>query len=161
MTFGSKRILLGMGVGAVMLVAYLLYALGAKAPASDDARAWALAMLVFIGISVVVVIIVEILFHILYSIGIAIKQRDQSDERVERIISATVAEDERDKQIYLMSARIGYRISGLGALLILGALALGVPLVFALHLMFAAFFSGCFAEGVASIYYHERGIQHG
>ena len=160
MSFGTKRILIGMGVGVVMFAAYLIFALGAKAPASDDVRAWALAMLIFIGIAVVVIIVVEILFHIVYSIAVAIKQRNQSDEKVERIISVTIAEDERDKQIYLKAARIGYRVSGVGILLVLVAFAIGISMLFALHLVLAAFFLGCFAEGVASIFYHEKGIQH-
>ena len=160
MSFGTKRILVGMGVGTVMLVVYLIFALGTNAPAPDDIKAWALAMLIFIGIAVVAVIVLEILFHIAYSIGIAAKQHRQGNEKIERIISVTIAEDERDKQIYLMAARIGYRVSGVGLLLVLVAFAFGIPMVFALHLMIAAFFLGCFAEGVASIVYHEKGIQH-
>ena len=163
MSFGSKRILAGMGVGLVMLVAYLVFAFGAKAPASDDVRGWALAMLIFIGISVVVMIVVQILFHILFSIGVAIKQRDDckvDSGRVERIISATVGEDERDKQISLMATRIGYRVSGFGSLFVLVVIACGLPMVLALHLLFGACFLGNFVEGIASVFYHERGFQH-
>jgi len=153
-----------MGVGVVMLVAYLVFALGAKAPAPDDVRAWALAMLIFIGIAIVVMIVVQILFHVLFSIGVAVGQRDHCNvdsKRVERIISATVAEDERDKQISLMSTKIGYRISGVGALLVLVAVALGAPMVFALHLIFGVCFLGNFVEGIMSVIYHENGVQHG
>ena len=158
MSFNSKRIIVGMGVGVVMLISYLFFALGTKAPALNDVRAWALAMLMFIGISVLVMIVVQILFHIAYSIGIAIQQRHQGDEKVERIISATIAEDERDKQISLMSMRIGYRISGFGSLLVLGVLAFGLPMVLALHLVFGMCFLGNFVEGIAGVVYHEKGI---
>ena len=158
MSFGSKRILINMGVGIVMLIAYLVYALGAKAPLLDDIKAWALLMLIFIGIGIVVIIVFQVLFHILYSIGIAIKQRNKGDERIERIISATVTEDERDKRISLTSMRIGYSISGIGVLLSLVALALGFSTVIVIHILFGLIFVGNFAEGIASVFYHEKGI---
>ena len=158
MSFSSKRILLGMGVGLVMLAAYFMRALGPAAPAPDDIRAWATLMLIFIGISIVVMIVVQILFHILYSIGIAIKERRQSDEKVERIISATVAEDERDKHINLMAVRVGSRVFGMGVLLALVCLAAGASMLVALHLILAACFLGSFAEGIASVIYYEKGI---
>ena len=158
MSFSSKRILIGMGVGIVMLVAYLVRALGPQAPASEDVKAWAILILIFIGVSIVAMIVVETAFHILYSIGVAIKEREQSDERVERIISATIAEDERDKMINLKSSRIGQGIAGAGALATLAALALGASVVFAMHILLGAFFVASFIEGIASIYMNERGF---
>jgi len=153
---------MGMGVGVITIIAYIAYALGSKAPPVDDIRAWALTMLSFIGIAVVAIIITQILFHILYSIGIAIKQHvkegDESDGKIERLINATIAEDERDKQVSLKAARIGYRIIGMSLLLGLIALGIGVAPLLALHLVLAACAIGCFAEGIASIYYYERGM---
>jgi len=161
MTYNSKKTLASMGVGVALLVAYILYALGEKAPLVGDLKAWAVLALVFIGIGIGGSILIQILFHIAYAVGVAVKERGQSDAEVERIISASVVEDERDGAISLRASRIGYACAGVGIMAALVGWALGSTAVVGLHMLLGGFFLSSFAEGVASIYLYERGIRHG
>ena len=159
MSYNSKKTISSIIAGATMMAAYAIYALSERSPAPDDIKSWAIAMLIFIGISVVAVIAVHILFHIMLSIGIAVKERAQDEKLVERMIASAQVEDERDKLVAMRSARIGYGISGAGFVAALVALALGVQVVAALHIPFAAFAIGSLVEGIVSVYYYEIGIK--
>ena len=159
MTFKSKRVIASMVAGAAQAVAYIVYMLSTHAPAPEDVRAWALTMLVFIGIAIVANIIIQILFHIAYSVGVAVKERAQDDKKVERIIAAETDEDEMDKLVSLKSSRIGYVCIGIGFIAALVGLAfLGASAVVALHILLGAFFAGSFIEGGLSVYFYERGV---
>ena len=145
-------------MGVLLAAAYIIYALSDSSPAPDDLKSWAAAMLVFIGIGVAAAIVIQIIFHIALSIGIAVKEREQDEKTVERIIASTVVEDERDKLISLKSAHIGYIFAGLGFVAALVALAFGTQFVTALHILFGTFSSGSLVEGIVSVYFYERGI---
>ena len=168
MSAKSMRAVAAMITGILLLVGYTLYALR-QSPQIEGLQAWAVTLLVFIGISAAVEIVVQIVFHIALSIGIAIKEevkdgksRDKTcDKTVERIISSTLAEDERDKFISLKSDFVGYICAGAGALAALIALAAGVQDVIALHIAFGSFFVGGLAEGMARVFYYERGVRNG
>jgi len=161
MNYSSKRTIASIAAGAALAAAYCAYALGGRSPAPEDLKAWAVAMLVFIGIGVAAVIVIQVLFYIAFSVGVAAKERDQDDKTVERIIASTVAEDERDKRIGLKSARVGYVVAGAGFIAGLAALALGASAVAALHILFGTLAAGSIAEGIVSVYYYERGVRNG
>jgi len=74
MSFKSRKMIASMAAALALIIIYIIYALGGRAPATDDLKAWGLAMLIFIGISVVVMIVIQILFHITFAIGIAVKE---------------------------------------------------------------------------------------
>ena len=160
MTFKSKRTLCMLVLSLILLGGYIAYALRQNLPAGDPGtlRAWALTMLTFIGISVAAVIAMNILFHIVAAVGISVKEHAREDHEVERIISATVAEDEMDQRIELKSSRIGYAFAGTSFVAALIGLAVGASAVCALHIAFGGFYAGAFAEGVMSIYWYERGV---
>ena len=162
MSFKSKRIVTSMLAGAALAGGYIIYALGARAPAPEDTSAWALAILIFIGISVAAQIVIQIVFHIAYSVGVAVKERARTDTEVERIIAAETAEDERDKLVGLKSTRTGYACSGIGFLAALAGLAfLDASAVSALHILLVAVFAGSLLEGFVSILLYERGVRRG
>jgi hypothetical protein len=150
-----------MVAGIVLVAAYLVYALGAQAPAPEDLKGWAIAMLVFMGIAVAAVIVIQILFHIVYSIGYTIKERAHDDREIERNLASFAMEDEMDKLIDLRSARVGYACIGLGFAALLVALALGLSAVVALHIGFGACAAGGLLEGAVSIHLFERGLRNG
>jgi hypothetical protein len=152
--------IINMVAGVLLIIAYSIYAMGETAPASDDLKSWAMAMLIFIGISIVVMIVIQILFHIVLAIGITIKEREEDDETVERIITSTVIEDERDKLISLKSAHLGSACVGAGFIVALIVLAFGSSALVALHIAFGSFIIGSIVEGGASIYYYERGVRN-
>ena len=158
MSYNSKKTIAAISTGILLAVAYVIYALSEHSPATEDLKSWAIAMLVFIGIGVAAVIVVQIIFHIALSIGIAVKEQGQDDKTVERIIASTVVEDERDKLISLKSSHIGYIFAGLGFVAALVALAFGTQFMTALHIMFGTFSGGGIAEGIVSVYFYERGI---
>jgi hypothetical protein len=159
MSYNSKKTISSMAVGALVFIAYIVYALGETAPVITDLRAWAVAILIFIGIGVAVTIIIQILFHIAYAIGIAIKDGD--DKRVDRIMKVSMVEDERDKLIMLKSSQIGYICASFGFAAGLLVLVLGLPVLFILHIMFGSFAVGSIVEGGVSIYHYESGVRNG
>ena len=162
MTFKSKRTITNMAAGVALAGGYTLYALGRKAPAEGDVSAWAVAMLIFIGISVVATIIIQILFHIAYSVGVAVKERAQGDKEVERIIASESAEDEMDKIVGLKSSRVGYICAGIGVIATFVWFAFfGTSAVVALHILGGAMCLSSFVEGCASLFFYERGIGNG
>jgi hypothetical protein len=163
MSYNSKRTIASMVAGVLLVTAYIIYALGEHSPAPSDLKSWAIAMLVFIGISVVAVIVIQIVFHIASAVGIAIKEKYQehSDEDVERNLSSLMVEDERDKLISLKSSHIGYIFAGIGFVAALAGLAFGVSGIVALHILFGAFAIGSIAEGIATVCFYEKGVRNG
>jgi hypothetical protein len=164
MSYKSKRTIVSMIVGAILIIAYIIYAFGDHSPAPDDLKAWAIAMLVCIGIGVTAVIVILILFHIAFAIGLAAKEHAQGrspDENVEREMSSQMVEDEMDKLIAFKAQRVGHWFGGLGFVAALVALVFGMPVVSALHIPFGAAAVGSCMEGVMSIYFYERGVHNG
>ena len=161
MSFSSKRTLASMAGGIVLIAVYLVYALSRRAPEPDDLKSWATLMLIFIGAGVVLVIIIQILFHIVSAIGITVKHRECKEKDIERIISSSMVEDERDKLISLKSAHIGYVFAGFGCVAALVVLAFGLQALFALHIIFGSFGTSSLIEGVLSIHYNEKGVRNG
>jgi len=164
------RAVVAMVTGIVLFVGYVVYALGKDAEGAVSLQAWAVALLIFIGISVAAEIVVQIVFHITLSIGVAAKEElrggTANDEKarekeVERIIRSAVQEDERDKFISLKSNFAGYMCAGAGAMAALIALAAGAAEALALHIAFGGFFVGAIAEGAARVFYYERGVRNG
>jgi hypothetical protein len=161
MAYNSKKNIVSLTAGVLTVAAYIICIYTAKAPAQEDIAAWAKLMLVFIGIGIVTQIVVQILFHIVYAIGIAAKENDKDDSRTEKIIKASMIEDERDKLIELKTSRIGYICTGFGLMVALFTVAGGVPLVIALHIVVGSAAAGSLVEGCAGIFFHERGVRNG
>ena len=151
-----------MAAGVALTGAYCVYALGRTAPAAADVAAWARVLLCFIGIAVVATIVIQIIFHVLYSVSIAVKEQELSDKEVERIIAADAGEDEMDKLIGLKASRFGYACAGIGALGSLFFLGFfGTSTVVVLHILLGACCVGSFVEGCVGIWLYERGVANG
>jgi len=161
MSYSSKKNLVSIIAGILLTIAYSIYALGGKAPVAGDLQSWAVAMLVFIGISIAALVVIQVLFHIGLAIGIAVKENGHDEKKVERILESSMVEDEREKLIGLKASHIGGIIAGIGFVAALVTLAVGLSAVFALHIVFGAFAIGSIIEGCVSIYHHERGVQNG
>ena len=161
MSSTSKRNIVNMVAVILLMIAYVIYALGESSPAPDDLKSWAVAVLVFIGINIAATIVVQILFHIGLAIGIAVKEKEHDEKQVDRIIKSSMVEDERDKLISLKSSRIGYVCAGAGFVAGLLALAAGISAVVVLHIMTGSFFVGSIIEGCVTVYLNERGVHNG
>jgi len=161
MSFNSKKSIASMLAGVLMMTAYVIFALGHRSPASGDLKSWAITMLIFIGISMAVVIVVQILFHIATAIGIAVKEQERDRNELDRRFSSLTVEDERDKLISLKSSHISSIVTGAGVIAALVGLACGSSAVVALHVFFGSFAIGSIAEGIASVYFYEKGVSNG
>jgi hypothetical protein len=167
-SYKEKRTIVSMITGALVLMAYCVYAYGqyqSGFASSSDLRFWAGAILRYIGIGVLAGIVVQIAFHILISISIAVakKCRDETvdDKDIERTIELEMTTDEMDSLIELKSMRVGFIIAGIGFVGGLASLVLGMSPAFMLNTMFICFSAGSLLDGVTQIYFYRRGIRHG
>jgi hypothetical protein len=163
MTYNSKKTISNMITVILLIVAYIIYTFGETSPISDDLRGWAIAMLIFIGIGIVITIVIQILFHIGFAIGVAMKDEvrphnQKSGKEIARIIKSSMVEDERDKIIERKSNRVEDTFAELGFIAMLIALACGASTVIALHIMLGAISGGMLMGGCVNIFYHERGV---
>ena len=154
----SKSTIASMVVGAAILVGYLVFTNSATASGPQSVQWWATTILVFIGIGIIAAIIAQILFRIFMAIGISISQGGGDSKEVLRTMNWSLAEDEMDRAIANRAARVGYAISGAGAMGLLLLLAFGGDRVIALNILFGGFLIGSLVEGVISIYGLERGV---
>ncbi|RLD48378.1 MAG: hypothetical protein DRI97_18945, partial [Bacteroidetes bacterium] len=111
---------------------------------TNDYSKWGVIFLVFIGVSIVARIIINIIFHILN----AIATREQD----------VPVRDERDKLIELKATRNSYYIFVSGFVVSVISLAIGMP-VYVIFIAFVGF--GLIAEiidNASQIYYYRKGI---
>jgi len=134
------------------------------AVAAGDLKFWATTMLIFIGIGIAATIAIQIVFHILTSIGIAIGKsiRDEraDDKEIEKSINAEMVEDEMGRLIELKAMRIGFFLTGMGFVAGLIALVLGYSAVVMLNILFLSASGASVLEGLTQIYFYRRGVMH-
>jgi len=161
MSYQEKRTIVGLMSGITLIIAYCIYAFGklqSGVISPDDIKFWAGTMLLFIGIGIVAMIIIQIVYHILLAISVAIKEREHDEEKINATIEASFVEDEMDKLIELKSSKLGYAFIGFGFIGGLVCLVLNLPLYIMLNIMFLSFALGSILEGFVSIYYYRKGI---
>jgi hypothetical protein len=168
MSYQEKRTIVSIITGIIILAAYCIYAYGnyqSGAIAPDDMKAWSGIILVFIGIGVASAIVIQIIFHILLSIAIAIQEKVRNgkcdDKEIEKTIDAEMVTDEMDKLIELKSMRVGFITVGIGFVTALATQLLNYPPAVLLSVMFIAFSAGSLLEGLTQIYFYRRGIKNG
>ncbi len=163
MTYQEKRSIASMLTGAGVLAAYGLYAAG-RLPAEADLKATAVTMLVFIASARGPAIVIQIAFHILYSVELALREKMHNQacddeaigESVKRTIGAEMVDDEMNKQVELKASRAMAAVSGAGFLAGLITLALGYAPAVMLNIQFAACYLGWNREGCASLLLSQR-----
>lgn len=110
----------------------------------EDFDTWGLIFLIYIGVSIVVRIIIQIVFHIINAIA-------TREEKVP-------VTDERDKLITLKATRNSYYVFTGGFVLSVISLAIGMP-VYGIFIAFVA--TGLLSEIIdngSQIYYYRKGI---
>ena len=148
MSYQEKQNIVNIFSGLLVTVIYALLVyqrhLQGNFDLTEDFRTWGIIFLIFIGISIVVRIIIQIIFHIANAIA----------TREENI----PVEDERDQLIKLKATRNSYYAFTSGFVLSVVGLALGMPV----HWIFIAFVGfGLIAEILdngSQIYYYRKGI---
>ncbi len=130
----SKKKLVELIVSLAWFVGYMIYAFSSAAPATDNLQGWAVALLISIGISVVLIIIVEIAFHL--------------------------KETEQDKTINAKANNSVFGFMALGILGCLIALACGASAVVGFHIILGfSCFLGMSVGCVYSIILYEKGVK--
>ena len=110
----------------------------------EDFDTWGVIFLIYIGVSIVARIIIQIVFHIINAIA-------TREEKVP-------VTDERDKLISLKATRNSYYVFSSGFVLAVMSLAIGMP-VYGIFIAFVA--TGLLAEIIdngSQIYYYRKGI---
>ena len=165
MSYQEKRVAASIIRGSLILAAYCIYVYGKYQSgniAPDDLKAWSGIILVFIGIGVALTIIIQILFHILLSITIAIRENVRTggcdDKNIEKTIGSEMVTDEMDKLIELKSMRIGFIAAGIGFVAALVSQVLNYSPAVMLNVMFITFSAGNLLEGITQLYFYRRGL---
>ena len=163
MSYQEKKSIVSVVTGALMLIAYCIYAFGKAGMANiDNLKFWAVTMLIFIGIGVVSMIVIQIIFHIILSISIAVKKKlnDESieDREIERAIESDMVEDEMGKLIELKANKFGYTFVSLGIVAGIVSIALGAAPYVMMNIVFLACMVGSLVEGVVEIRYYRKGV---
>ena len=161
MSYQEKKTYISMFMGVLILVAYCIYAFGkfqAGAVDLNDLKFFASTMMIFIGIGIVAMIVLQILFHIALSVSVAVKENCRDDKKIEKAIAATMVEDEMDKLIELKSGTIGFAVVGVGFIAGLITLLFNSPPAVMLNILFLSFGVGSLAGGAMSIYYYRKGV---
>ena len=148
MSYQEKQNIVNIFTGLLVTVIYALLVYQrhqqGQFDLTEDFHTWGVVFLIFIGISVVVRIIIQIIFHIINAIA-------TREEKVP-------VEDERDQLIKLKATRNSYYAFTSGFVVSVIGLALGMPV----HWIFIAFVvSGLIAEILdngSQIYYYRKGV---
>lgn len=148
MTYQEKQNIVNIGSGILITLIYAIIIYNRHTDGlidlTQDYRSWGIVFLIFIGISIVARIIIQIIFHIFNAI--ATREEDVPKE------------DERDKLIKLKATRNSYYVFTGGFIISVIALALGMP-VYGIFVVFVI--SGLLSEIVdnsSQIYYYRKGV---
>jgi len=165
MSYQVKRSIVSIVLGIIVLGAYCIYAYSnyqSGAIAANDLKTWASTMLVFIGIGIFATIVIQIVFHILLSVGIAVQEKLRNgtvdESTINKTIKAEMVTDEMDKLIELKSMRIGFVVAGIGFVAALVSLILNYSPVVMINIMFVSFSAGSIFEGFTQIYFYRTGV---
>jgi len=167
MSYQEKRTLVTIVVGFLVLVSYLIFVFTRFQSGIIDVnnlKYWASTMLIFIGISIVSTIVTQVLYHIVFSIGFAMKEKikypDLTDKEIEMSIKSHMVTDEMDKLVELKSMRVGFIAAGLGFVLALILTINDYSAVVMMNTIFISFNVGSLFEGLMQLYYYKRGIKY-
>jgi hypothetical protein len=168
MSYQEKRTVISIITGLFVLAAYCCYVYvkhQSGTVAADDIKFWAGTMLIFIGIGIIANIIIQIVFHIMLSIAIAMKEEVRNgkcdDDKIERTVRNEIVEDEMDKLINLKSMRVSFGIAGTGFIAALMSLILNCTPAVMLNILFISFSAGSLIEGFTQLYFYRRGVKNG
>ncbi|MHB8962421.1 MAG: hypothetical protein ACYC5K_04630 [Saccharofermentanales bacterium] len=168
MFYKVKRTIVSILTGILVIAAYCIYTFSkvqSGTAATDDLKFWATTILFFIGIGIISMIIIQIVFHILLSIALAVKEQVQTgscdDRKIEKTLELDMVEDEMDKLIELKSMRISFIIVGIGFVAALVSLLLNFSPVVMLNILFASFYIGSLVEEFTQLHFYKTGIKNG
>lgn len=163
MSYPQKRTLVTIFAMTLIYAAYWIYA-SSNLQIGDPLNNWAITMLIFGGVTVIAMVIVQILFHIFLSVGIAVRETvmdpNVDGDKISQSVKREFIEDERDRMLALKSSQVGSSIYGIGFFAGLISLVFYAPPALMLNIVFAAGFLGSVIEGVVNLIYYRRGFSN-
>lgn len=159
MTYQTKKTIVSLLASIAILNSYCISVyndISKGLTLENDATFWAKKMLIFIAIGVAINMISFIVFHILLSVNLSVKD----SKEINRKLELEMVEDEMDKLIELKSLRVGYIIASTGFILGLILLAFNTSIAIVLNILFLSFFIGAIAEGISNLFFYFRGIRN-
>lgn len=159
MTYQTKKTIVSLLASIAILISYCISVyndISKGLTLENDATFWAKKMLIFITIGVAINIISFIVFHILLSVNLSVKD----SKEINRKLELEMVEDEMDKLIELKSLRVGYIFASTGFILGLILLAFNTSIAIVLNILFLSFFVGAIAEGISNLFFYFRGIRN-
>jgi hypothetical protein len=161
MSYTQKRTLAQMTITTLVFTAYCLVAF-TRLSFESSLRQWAVMMFIFTGVLALTSVILQIVFHIFLSVGIAareaIRDHDVDEEAIGEAVKGEFIEDEREKLISLKSRQATCIASGIGFFIGLISLVFNAPPALMLNFIFSATFLGSIAEGVTHLALTQKGI---
>jgi hypothetical protein len=164
MSYQEKRTITGIFSAILILVAYILFILTKFHTGTihnQDVRFWAGSILIFIGIGIVSAIVIQIVFHILLSISIAVKETDYGRNKskdINKAVMNSMVDDEMHRMIELKSSKSGFYFTGIGFIASLISLVLGFPIAVMLNILFVSWILGWIFEGFMRLNYYRKGL---
>lgn len=159
MTYQTKKTIVSLLASIAILISYCISVyndISKGLTLENDATFWAKKMLIFIAIGVAINMISFIVFHILLSVNLSVKD----SKEINRKLELEMVEDEMDKLIELKSLRVGYIFASTGFILGLIFLAFNTSIAIVLNILFLSFFVGAIAEGISNLFFYFRGIRN-
>ena len=155
----------------MILTAYIIYGISKYLELGvnllNDLRFWATAMLTTIGGSIIVVILIQIIFHIILAVGnevskeIAKAAKHGGKKEIYEEVEIEEFEDEMDKLISLKSTRNSFIVCGVGFVISLISLCLKMPPAVMLNIVFISFNLGSLLESFSQLYFYRKGVTNG
>ncbi len=162
MSYHEKKTIVSLVWGILIFAAYCIYAFGKYQPAvAGDLKHSAVIMLIFIGIGIVAMIIIQIVFHMVFAASIAIKEGNCDEKKINQAMETDAVEDEMVKLIELKASKAGSVLTGIGFVAGLVSLALDAEPVVMLNIIFLSCGLGTIIEGFVSLRYYRKGMVNG
>lgn len=125
---------------------------------SIDLSSTAMMILKYIAYMVGLTVIIQIVFHVGLSVGIAVKNREAGEEVITKRVNAEFVEDERDRLMDLKGTKIGYAVAGAGLLLSIVLVAFEIiSAAQMLTLIYISYALGSMVEEAVVLYLYRRG----
>lgn len=165
MSYSEKKSIVLIVSGLLLIISYWIYiskTLGTNSVLSEDIQFWAKSILIFIGVGIGVIIIIQIVFHILLSMAICIKETIEdteiNDDKIKRAVKVEMTTDEMDQLIELKSLRVGYVIAGIGVMAAIISVVIQYSPALLMNLLFMSLAIGSLGEGIAQLIFYKRGV---
>lgn len=157
MAYNSKKNIVNIITEIIIFFAYIFYVRSKYSPPVENLKSWAIVMIASIGIGWILLIIVQIIFHIISTIQISINGKAIDKNRVERTLSSSMFVDERDKFIHLKANKISntFLVSGFVLSIVLLLAEPSIYCVF--QFLLGVFWFSAIVEAGANIYLYETG----